>query len=92
MLNLKIIINAACLLLATISISQQVSFQVAIEPMDISNLKGVQSYAFGQSAGKWLIEGGRLDGLQRRQPFAAFDIAGHNNQLIVIDPVGRQKW
>ncbi|MBK9718255.1 MAG: hypothetical protein IPO85_12225 [Saprospiraceae bacterium] len=23
---------------------------------------------------------------------AAFDIAGHNNQLIVVDPVAQQKW
>ncbi|MBK9735623.1 MAG: T9SS type A sorting domain-containing protein [Saprospiraceae bacterium] len=36
--------------------------------------------------------GGRLDGLHRRQPFAAFDAAGHNNQLIVVDPVTQQKW
>lgn len=92
MRNLKMIINAVCLLITTLSFSQQDPFQVAFEPIDIPNLGGVQSYAFGQSAGKWLIVGGRLDGLHRRQPFAAFDIAGHNNQLIVINPEGRQKW
>lgn len=54
---------------------------------------GIQWYAYGQHDGKWLIIGGRLDGLHRRQPFASnFDMAGHNNQLIVIDPVARQKW
>ena len=72
--------------------AQTVPFQIGIEPMSISNLGGLQSYAWGQHDGKWLIIGGRLDGLHRRQPFAAFDIAGHNNQLIVIDPVARQKW
>ncbi|MDP4826549.1 MAG: hypothetical protein NWR73_02615, partial [Flavobacteriales bacterium] len=60
--------------------------------MNIDNLGGLQAFAFGQSGGKWLIVGGRLDGLHRRQPFAAFDIAGNNNQLIVIDPVSQQKW
>jgi len=55
-------------------------------------LGGIQSYAFGQHDGKWLIIGGRLDGLHRRQPWASFDIAGHNNQLLVIDPVLEQKW
>jgi hypothetical protein len=72
--------------------AQTVPFQIGIEPMSISNLGGLQSYAWGQHDGKWLIIGGRLDGLHRRQPFAAFDIAGHNNQLIVIDPVASKKW
>ncbi|MCE2681638.1 MAG: T9SS type A sorting domain-containing protein [Cryomorphaceae bacterium] len=72
--------------------AQVVPFNVALEPMDIPNLGGIQAYAFGQHNGKWLIVGGRLDGLHRRQPFAAFDVAGNNNQLIVIDPVTAQKW
>jgi hypothetical protein len=67
-------------------------FNIAIEPISISELGGLQSFAFGQADGKWLLIGGRLDGLHRRQPWAAFDIAGHNNQLIVVDPVALQKW
>lgn len=72
--------------------SQTTPFNIYIEPMNISGLGGLQAYAFGQHNGKWLIVGGRLDGLHRRQPFAAFDIAGNNNQIIVIDPVSQQKW
>lgn len=72
--------------------AQIAPFQIAIEPLSISNLGGLQSYAFGQHNGKWLIIGGRLDGLHRRQPFAAFNVAGHNNQLIVVDPISEQKW
>lgn len=72
--------------------AQIAPFQIAIEPLNISNLGGLQSYAFGQHIGKWLIIGGRLDGLHRRQPFAAFNVAGHNNQLIVVDPISEQKW
>jgi hypothetical protein len=72
--------------------SQTNPFNIQIEPMTITGLGGLQSYAFGQHDGKWLIIGGRLDGLHRRQPFAAFDIAGNNNQLIVVDPVSKQKW
>lgn len=63
--------------------SQKDPFGIHIEPMTITGLGGLQAYAFGQDSGKWLIIGGRLDGLHRRQPFAAFDIAGNNNQLIV---------
>ena len=72
--------------------SQLAPFNVYIEPMNISGLGGLQAYAFGQHNGKWLVFGGRLDGLHRRQPFASFDVAGNNNQLIVIDPVTQQKW
>lgn len=72
--------------------SQTAPFNIYLEPMNISGLGGLQAFAFGQHNGKWLLVGGRLDGLHRRQPFAAFDIAGNNNQLIVIDPVTQQKW
>ncbi len=76
----------------TSSYSQNSTFNILIESMTIENLGGIQSYSYGQSNGKWLIIGGRLDGLHRRQPFAAFDVAGNNNQLIVVDPVLKQKW
>lgn len=72
--------------------SQNAPFNIYIEPLNISGLGGLQAFAFGQHNGKWLIVGGRLDGLHRRQPFASFDVAGNNNQLIVIDPVSQQKW
>ena len=52
----------------------------------------MQSFAFGQYNGTWLLLGGRLDGLHRKQPFAAFDRPGANKQLMVIDPVKKQKW
>jgi hypothetical protein len=80
-------------LLYGISLFAQMSpFDIYIEPIDIQGVGGLQAYAFGQHNGKWLIVGGRLDGLHRRQPFAAFDVAGNNNQLLVIDPVSHEKW
>ena len=80
------------LVLSISSFAQTAPFNVQIEPMTISGLGGLQTFAVGQHDGKWLIVGGRLDGLHRRQPFAAFDVAGNNNQLIVVDPVAKQKW
>jgi hypothetical protein len=74
------------------SMAQIAPFNIQLEPINISGLAGIQSFSFGQHEGKWLIVGGRLDGLHRRQPFAAFDVAGHNNQLIVVDPTSKQKW
>jgi hypothetical protein len=72
--------------------TQSAPFQIYIEPISISGLGGLQAYAIGQHNGKWLVVGGRLDGLHLRQPNAAFDIAGNNNQLIVVDPVLQQRW
>ena len=72
--------------------AQPIPFQVVIEPLQIKGLRGLQSFAFGQYDGKWLIMGGRLDGLHRRQPWATFNESGQNNMLIVIDPAGRRKW
>ena len=72
--------------------AQEYPFNIELEAIPIDGLGGLQSYAFGQSAGKWLIVGGRLDGLHRRQPFASFDIAGHNDHLIVVDPILEQSW
>ncbi len=72
--------------------AQTAPFDIYLEPMNIAGLGGLQSFAYGQYDGKWLILGGRLDGLHRRQPFAAFDVAGNNNQIVVVDPLNQQKW
>jgi hypothetical protein len=72
--------------------AQNAPFSIHLEPLNIPNVGGIQSYAFAQHEGKWLIIGGRLDGLHRRQPWASFDLAGHNTSLMVIDPVAQQKW
>lgn len=72
--------------------TQNTPFDIQLTPINMAGVGGLQAYAFGQHEGKWLIVGGRLDGLHRRQPFASFDIAGHNSQLIVIDPISKQSW
>ena len=80
------------LILSSNLYSQTAPFHIYIEPMTIPNLGGLQAFSFGQHDGKWLIIGGRLDGLHRRQPWAAFDVAGNNNQIIVVDPIAGQTW
>lgn len=74
------------------AVSQSFLYDLQLEPVTIPALPGIQSYAFGQHDGKWLLVGGRLDGLHKRQPFAAFDIAGLNTNLTVVDPVTAQVW
>lgn len=68
---------------------QESALDVFLQPLEIEGLGGVQSFAFAQHEGKWLVIGGRTDGLHQRQPFASFDIAGHNTEIIVIDPVNK---
>ncbi|MES2556904.1 MAG: T9SS C-terminal target domain-containing protein [Bacteroidota bacterium] len=67
-------------------------YSVYLKPKQIPEMMGIQSFAFGQAEGKWVLVGGRLDGLHRRQPFAAFDSIGHNNHIIVIDPKSGELW
>jgi hypothetical protein len=52
--------------------AQTAPFQIAIEPVNISGLEGLQSFAYGRHNGKWLLMGGRLDGLHRRRPYYRF--------------------
>ena len=79
-------------ILFSIAKSYAQPFTISLEPVNITNLGGLHSYAFGQSGGKWLLVGGRLDGLHQRQPFSAFDVANNNTELIVVDPITLQKW
>lgn len=79
-------------LLSIFLFAQNAPFNIYLEPTNFAGLGGLQAYAYGQHNGKWLVIGGRLDGLHRRQPFASFDVAGNNNQLMVFDPASQQKW
>ncbi len=72
--------------------AQPAPFQIVIEPVHFPDIDGLQSYAVSQADGKWLIVGGRKDGLHMRQPFGAFRPAGKNKMLTVIDPVNLKKW
>lgn len=79
--------------LAAFSISAQSDpFQVSLRPIAIEGLPGLQAYAYGQHDGQWLIIGGRIDGLHRRQPWATFDPEGRNIQLMVVDPEQGKIW
>lgn len=78
--------------LASLSAQTYDPDRIALKSVPIPELGGLQSYAYGVHEGQWLVVGGRLDGLHRRQPFAAFDQAGHNSNLVVVDPLRRQSW
>ena len=65
-------------------------YQVELTPITIPNLPGFHSFASAQHNGKWLIIGGRLDGLHARQPFNAFPDSSNNTNIYVIDIASMQ--
>jgi hypothetical protein len=89
---MRLILLLSFMAVASVFHGQNSSFALDLEPMEIPGLGGLQAYAFGIHEGKWLVVGGRLDGLHRRQPFASFNAAGNNNRLIVVDPVSSMQW
>ncbi len=68
-------------------------FIIEIEPINIAGAPGVHSYSWGKTSDqKWVIIGGRIDGLHQRQPFAAFLDDDNNKSAFVIDPITEEVW
>lgn len=67
-------------------------FSLELKPIQIDGFNGLHSFAFGQHEGKWLIIGGRTDGLHPRQPFNAFQQSDNNTEILVIDVVEKMVW
>ncbi len=82
------------LFFSSLAFSQQAEeFVIEIEPLTITDAPGIHSYAIGQTSDhKWVIVGGRVDGLHQRQPFAAFLEQDNNKNVFVIDPITSQVW
>jgi len=67
-------------------------YDVVLTPVAVTGLPGLHSYAFGQHNGKWLIIGGRKDGIHARQPFNAFPGSQNNTDIYVVDIATQQTW
>ena len=91
---MKIVYSLLCFIGSIFLVSSQVSFpyDVILTPKTVSGLPGLHSYAFGQHNGKWLIIGGRKDGLHARQPFNAFPGSQNNTDIYVVDIATQQSW
>ncbi len=88
----NLIVTIASLFIAITLQAQSDPFQIYLQPLPIEGLPGIQAYAFGHHDGQWLIIGGRIDGLHRRQPWATFNPDGRNAQLTVVDPEQGKIW
>ena len=72
---------------------QEEKFKVELEEVNIPGMPGLQSFSWGKSSdGKWLLVGGRTDGLHLRRPFESFLATGNNNKIYVVDIDSMKVW
>lgn len=67
-------------------------YRIELRSFSIDGLPGLHSFAHGQYEGKWVLIGGRTDGLHPRQPFNSFPAAHNNTMIYVVDPAARTAW
>ena len=92
-MNLSKIITNLIGIFLVLNITAQEQFTVQIEPLTITNAPNVHSFSWGKTSdGKWVITGGRIDGLHQRQPFASFLENDNNKSVYIIDPNTNQTW
>ncbi len=72
--------------------NQAAPFSIRLEHLEIDGLPGLQSFAYATWEHKWLLVGGRIDGLHRRQPWASFSEAEQNRHFYVVDPTEKKVW
>lgn len=81
-------------LLATITLPAQapLDYDLQLEPLAIEGLDGIHSFAHAQYEGKWLLIGGRRDGIHPRQPFNAFPSSQNNTDIYLVSPTSNESW
>lgn len=88
----KIVLFILTILFSVSFAQDSFDYQLEVSPVEIQGLPGIHSYAFAQHDGKWLVIGGRLDGLHARQPFNTFPQPYNNSDIYVIDATTQQFW
>lgn len=88
----KIFVACFMLLLQDTAVFSQANVTVFAEPYPIPALPGLHSFAAAQYDGKWVLIGGRTDGLHQRQPNTSFLSVNNNTKIYVVDPVSKNVW
>ncbi len=79
-------------LISTGVMAQNPPFELELEPFTIAGLPGLHSNERIVHDGKWLIIGGRTNGLHGFQPPFAFLPSTQNTTIYVVDPINQQVW
>ena len=86
------IFNFFFLLFFAATSQAQTNFSVVVQPHSIPGLPGLQSFAAAQNNGKWVLIGGRTEGLHQRQPTNSFLSTYNNTNIYVVDPITANVW
>lgn len=77
-----------------VATAKNLPYSLRIEAVALPDVPSVQSAVSAQSGGRWLIFGGRTNGLHNFDPSgaASFPPLAQNNDIFVIDPATGQVW
>lgn len=83
---MRIGLLAYAMMMALYSSAQDL-FTIHVVPSTITAAPAIHSGAFASYQGKWIMLGGRIDGLHIMQANQAFPFYGRNDSVFVVDPV-----
>ncbi len=75
--------------------AQNFPYSIVLEPFTIPGLPGMHSFSSAHYNGKWLLIGGRVDGMHAGggpPSNPAFPSAQRNTAIYVVDPIAQQVW
>ncbi|MBL8000222.1 MAG: hypothetical protein JNL32_16485, partial [Candidatus Kapabacteria bacterium] len=67
-------------------------FRIDVQPYQIDSMPALHSGVFCESDGKWLLIGGRTNGLHGFQGLILFPEYTQNTTIYVVDPSARKLW
>ena len=70
--------------------TQSLNFGVSLEEISIENSPSLHSGAYAKWDNKWILIGGRTNGLHGFLPPFAFPSSGINNAIYIVDPLNNQ--
>lgn len=82
----KIVLVCFCFLCLAATLNAQEYFRVELEEFSINNSPGTHSAAVGVYDNKWIIIGGRTNGLHGFNAIDPFSTNGNNNNIFLINP------
>lgn len=89
-MTVRFLLTCHVLLAFSLVLPAQSPFQIHFDTVSIPGLPGLHSFAAGVYAGKWLLIGGRQDGMHPK--FGGFSTGGSNQHIRVVDPLTKQVW
>ena len=89
---MRTLLRNICFVLSALpaALSGQSHFDLRVDTVALPGLPGLHSFAVATHEGKWLLLGGRRDGMHLK--FNAFGTGGSNQNILVVEPASGQIW